>query len=310
MRVRVVNGKRTDLSEELRKELNKHLCSSLGNLNKSVRCLLGHTRFATSSISDLGGTHPHTWSPATPRRVYPLNDNSLWKSSKPEPVLQKVSNYITHNGDLDFFKSNGQHADLNLVQDWLEKATGHPIPTPVDSAAIAGLVDIIRSAGCFALSIRYAYLLKIEGSKMNLDRDLPKNYDYDQLSRVFEKALYEFCKENEVSLAQIQAKMVLRASFGDVVLDYIKNGFDLPNSAFDDFTAGDGDDLEGAFASRSMAELVEQAIDAFFDNDLFTTTKLFLKDAVGSFGLMISSSMDSDYQICIAARGQPMSIAF
>ena len=50
-------------------------------------------------------------------------------------------------------------------------------------------------------------------------------------------------------------------------------------------------------------------IDAFLDNDLFQTTKYFLENAKGSFGLMFTSSLDASNQICIAARGQTMSVA-
>ena len=46
------------------------------------------------------------------------------------------------------------------------------------------------------------------------------------------------------------------------------------------------------------------AVDAFFDNDLFWTTQTFLKNAKGSFGLCITSSLDADRQICLAAQGQ------
>lgn len=155
IRVRVVNGKRTDLSEQLRKQLNKKVCSG-GRINPSIRCLMGHTRFATSSKATMNGTHPHIWSPVAKCCVYPLADSKVWLSSTPKPVVQSVSNYITHNGDLDFFKVNGVIADLEAVQKWLEKATGYPMPAPVDSAAIAGLVDLIRSSGCFSLSLRFA----------------------------------------------------------------------------------------------------------------------------------------------------------
>ena len=51
-------------------------------------------------------------------------------------------------------------------------------------------------------------------------------------------------------------------------------------------------------------------MDAFFDNDLFFAAKTFLQNAKGSFGLCISSSLDAHRQVCLAARGQTMSVAF
>jgi hypothetical protein len=60
----------------------------------------------------------------------------------------------------------------------------------------------------------------------------------------------------------------------------------------------------------ALLKLCQKTIDAFFDNDLDLTTRIFMKNAVGSFGLMVTSSLDSHRQISIAARGQPMSVAF
>lgn len=48
-------------------------------------------------------------------------------------------------------------------------------------------------------------------------------------------------------------------------------------------------------------------VDAFFDNDLFMTTKSFMKHAKGSFGLTVTSTLDVHRQMCLAARGQSVS---
>lgn len=78
IRVRVVNGKRTDLSVELRKAINQQICTNAGNqLDTSIRCLMGHTRFATSSKATLDGTHPHQWSPTAARKVYAMDNTKL-----------------------------------------------------------------------------------------------------------------------------------------------------------------------------------------------------------------------------------------
>jgi hypothetical protein len=41
---------------------------------------------------------------------------------------------------------------------------------------------------------------------------------------------------------------------------------------------------------------------------LFFSTKLFLKNAKGSFGLCVTSTLDSHRQMCLAARGQTVRI--
>jgi hypothetical protein len=63
-------------------------------------------------------------------------------------------------------------------------------------------------------------------------------------------------------------------------------------------------------AQGGTTEFVRSTINAFFDNDLFQTTKYFLDNAKGSFGLFVSCSLDAHRSICLAARGQTMSIAF
>jgi hypothetical protein len=45
------------------------------------------------------------------------------------------------------------------------------------------------------------------------------------------------------------------------------------------------------------------SVDAFFDNDLIRTSRMFLKSSRGSFGLCITSSLDADRQMALAARG-------
>jgi hypothetical protein len=64
--------------------------------------------------------------------------------------------------------------------------------------------------------------------------------------------------------------------------------------------------LEEGSASR----FVESAVTAFFDQDLFQSVRLFLRNAKGSFGLFVSSSLDSHRQFVLAARGQTISLAF
>ena len=59
-RRRVVNGKRTDLCRLLMRR-----CAKLTHPGQicAPQLFQGHTRFATSSISDMKGVHPHQWSP-------------------------------------------------------------------------------------------------------------------------------------------------------------------------------------------------------------------------------------------------------
>ena len=55
--------------------------------------------------------------------------------------------------------------------------------------------------------------------------------------------------------------------------------------------------------ASSLSDMVKSAVDAFFDNDLIRTSRMFLKSSRGSFGLCITSSLDADRQMALAARG-------
>lgn len=218
VRSRVVNAKRTDLSKGIRHKIVSDNCTPFfGNLrgwNKDefastnpkrlVRGFFGHTRFATSSKATLDGTHPHQWSPRKLYRMYPfqssLASSSLSDSNDdinqiyPKSNNIGVESFITHNGDFEFYKIHGKYYDTEAIQKWLVKTLHVPMPTTVDSAAIAGMMDLLRSQGSFALSARYALCFELGGggmSSMNpIDANLiyPQIDDYEEMSKIFEKA--------------------------------------------------------------------------------------------------------------------------
>jgi hypothetical protein len=160
IRSRVVNAKRTDLSKGVRNKVVKDNCERLsGNLRgwdkleyntnngrgQLVRGFFGHTRFATSSKASFDGTHPHKWSERRVYNVYSFISSSSssiasidGESRRPRSI--GVENYITHNGDFDFFKVNGKFYDVEVVQLWLEKVLGTPMPTTVDSGELSHVV--------------------------------------------------------------------------------------------------------------------------------------------------------------------------
>ena len=106
-RSRVVNGKRTDLCEKLLSQ--RRTRAMLGAATRRAPdggaplVFQGHTRFATSSIVNLGGCHPHRWSPPSRRTEWRFVVGGGGFAAAP----RNVEGYVTHNGDLDFFTMNG-----------------------------------------------------------------------------------------------------------------------------------------------------------------------------------------------------------
>ena len=295
IRTRVVNGKRTTLSELTRKKCEAHDGASRPN-KEFVRAYSGHTRFATTSKASFEGTHPHQWCPPQPRRVYFVHSQL-----NPGATKRNVEHFITHNGDLDFFRVAGQWHELGKVQTWLEKVLEYPMPATVDSACIAGLVDLHRAAGCWGLAVRYAYQCGLSTAQGPDDANPQPTYkQYERCGMQFERALDGILEEDDsLTVRKVGSEKKWRRELTKLALDNLQRAgpdsyMNMPN------------DVE----ANALKELVAAAIAAFFDNDLMNTTKLVLGNSKGSFGLCITSSMDAHRQLCVAARGQTMSVAF
>lgn len=302
IRSRVVNQKRTDLSVQVRKIVQREVFRFNRSLPEEfVPVLSGHTRFATSSKATLDGTHPHRWTPATERRVYDFcAPASSGKSNcSVAPRVVKVVNYITHNGDFDFYTVHGKTYDIEIVQKWLEIVTETPMPASVDSCAVAGVVDLLRTQGCFGLSARYALSLGLPTSKIEVINNFPSYGHFVKIGEVFEEALGEIVNVSSESLENVAENLDKRQSLVYNVLRKLAPRFDelvKPMGHLIDPEIGAG-----------LLNFCAVTVDAFFDNDLFMATKTFLKNAKGSFGLCVTSSLDAHRQICLAARGQTVS---
>mmetsp|Transcript_5059 Transcript_5059/g.10661 ORF Transcript_5059/g.10661 Transcript_5059/m.10661 type:complete len:1565 (-) Transcript_5059:323-5017(-) len=204
VRSRVVNAKRTDLSQRIRRKIvrdngtpslfgahprlkgsNHPLYADNDNNARLVRGFFGHTRFATTSKASFDGTHPHQWSPRRNHTVFSSRDAS--------PALLGVENFITHNGDFEFFQINSKYYDVALLQTWLEHVLHHPMPASVDSAAIAGVVDLLRTQGSFALSARYALCVGLPNSKVEMEPSVPypTMEEYEDIAKTFENVLMD-----------------------------------------------------------------------------------------------------------------------
>lgn len=331
IRNRVVNRKRTDLSNKLFAKVRQSMRFAPSNSNNSLasstaKFFMGHTRFATTSVSDFPGTHPHQFTPRTNRKIYDLQTGSYSMSG--------VENFITHNGDFDYYELNGTTFDLVAVQDWLVCVLNRPLPASVDSNAIAGVVDILRTQGSFSLSVRYALCMGLPSSSMNpvesatlhMISNLSKNTNvdnyFDELAVIFEDALETFFDNRNglgdprtQAMTKLASGHSLRDDLASIVTSALKEKKWVPIQVLepDIICVLDEDEefgMDNHDDSVVPSKFARVVIDAFLDNDLFHTTKEFLSNAHGSFGLCVASSLDASSQLCLAARGQPTSVAF
>ena len=279
-------------------------------IRPGIQTFLGHTRFATSIKATFDGTHPHQWTPLQNRRIYQLGTPSILASSNPSPTFALVENYITHNGDFDFYTVNNVQYRLSTIQRWLViMATGTHLPSSVDSIAVAGLVDVLRTEGCFGLSARYAVLLNCSSSRMDTDiKALPSYSEFEKFGLFFERALLQVCQDHGTTLGQIKISRILRHKLAASVLEALTTSFFKESNMkiLVTLISQDGESADGI----SLHEVIDGTVDAFFDHDLFQATRELMANTKGSFGLMVTSSLDAHHQICLAACGQPISLAF
>ena len=334
LRKRVVNGKRTDLCDLLMTKFESELKPGAF---AAPALFQGHTRFATSSIANLEGCHPHQWLPPCKTKVWSRDEKSgTYKSSH-----LRHECFITHNGDLDFFEWHGTVYPLDDVFMLLESFLGKPKPAPVDSAGVAGLLDLLRCKGMWLAAVRYGYVFGGLANAGNLMAQRKHLWSSDQLHKtvsVFEAAWAEVLRETGDATLGKSKTTKLRVKVGDTV----SKGIDL-ESALDSsnhtkgFSLGQDDrslhdamvkkllkllpgvqlhlppsvGKQGVEAMIAAAELfIRKAVGAFFKQDLLAAARQLLGAAEGSFGLVLSTALDSDKELVVAARGQTMSVAF
>lgn len=251
--------------------------------------------------------------------MYPFQSKEASQALPLVPEMTGVENYITHNGkclqdyyntyqgdrvtqntypflgDFDFYKfGNGKYYDTSEVQAFLVKATGCPMPASVDSCAVAGMIDLLRTQGCWALSARYAICFATDAvDPANDFAEYPTLVEYNEVAKVFEKCLSDFVMNHGIKSAEdISASLDERSKLVDCIIgpfsSYLASAYNK-TSSINDYIRQDEE-------CGNVLKFVESVVGAFFDNDLFHTVRTFLENAKGSFGLSVSSSLDAHRQ--------------
>ena len=308
VRKRVVNGKRTDLCSLL---LSKFAAQMKPSRIAAPQLFQGHTRFATSSIANMPGCHPHQWSPAKKQMHWLADENGRFAGK-----LANVEMYITHNGDLDFFEWHGVTYPLDDVFIILERLLHFKRPSSVDSAGVAGLLELLRTAGLWEASVRYGYVFGALPRAGKLNHVLDTIWSASTLASA--TATFE-----RVWVKVLAAHMLVEASGGDIELGVRAANAGLRRAMVEALSDEKLPPVlpevskdrswrrcspEEVTAARDR--FISTAVDAFFDQGLLAASRQLLNGAQGSFGLGLSCSLDARSEFVIAARGQTMSIAF
>ncbi|MFN7898466.1 MAG: hypothetical protein ACK5N0_02210 [Synechococcaceae cyanobacterium] len=278
---KMVNAKRGDLTQALEQGFRqRRRLARLSGVRPHHRTLLAcwHYRFGTSGPPAVQETHWLEWTPAQARRLY-RQHNGRWIAEQ-----RLVQHRITHNGDFEAIQLGGVEVDvLNSLGPWLEQVLNQPAPGVVDSARIAGMMDLMICQGDWFAAVRWGYLSACRGYPEPASAEL-----IEHCSQMFESA---FCELVNRAAAEARDPDYWIEVLSQRMLTLLQA--DLPS------------------ADQSLPVLrawIEAAIDAFLHFNPAMAVQQFMERARGSFGLVVVSTCQPD-ELVLSSLGQPISIA-
>lgn len=278
---KIVNAKRGDLTPSLEAAFCKvrQRARRLGCRPHPAGLLAcWHYRFGTSGPPAVRETHWHEWSPARQARLWrPVADGG-WSCE-----ARTVHHRITHNGDFEGFAAFGRLVDVTTeLGPWLESALKQPAPAVVDSARIAGMMDLMICQGDWFAAVRWAFLHTMA--------PFPWAPPLNELNRwvsIFEQAFAERVRAHHDS--------------GE---DLAGLSQDLPELILPALCLDPG--LKGQVEER-LRLWIRRAIALFLHNDPAVAVHQFMQCTRGSFGLVVVSTTWPD-RLVLCSLGQPITI--
>ena len=325
-RVRCVARKRHPLSRDLASMFEKSANAS-SSTKDGVISVIGHTRFATSSVNSVPELHPHQWSP--------FKHDSVWQFSLKTQRFEKkevlTGLHLTHNGDFDALHMYGETVTVNSVGLWLEKVLHVPNSLRGDSPKLAGCMEVFHCQGRWNRAARLAWVRTIMSSSASvcegpLSRDAENLFPDEQLWTSWSRFLESIWVQHTNNVIKITMRTagvggsyeIDREAEKCMVRDMIKK----LTFVDDDVVVGE----RGGIALRSlellrrelrcqnwdsltMSSFISFATRDFLRADLYSALTELLSRAEGSFGVQVHSPSEPGV-VVIASKGQPMSIAF
>ncbi|UHD14494.1 zinc metalloprotease [Thiocapsa bogorovii] len=293
---KIVNGKRGDLTRDLLRAFRRRAAGQRLIGRKPLReifHLVGHYRYGTSSCPAEIETHWHRW--ARPRTA------PVWSVDGQDLVCRRrvIENLITHNGDFDAWIAPWGRVSNPALGQWLTEVLGKSNAARGDSPKIAGMLDLLLTQGRWDASLRLGYAL-LTG------RALPRQ-DLAALTAIFDEVFTRWAVGLDVAHRDDGARplVVGCASLAEVFArnaEATRRLVDALRQASLSVTRDWPDD-----AKKFRQRIVGRAVHAFFHNDLYTATMLFMERAEGTFGLVTTTSLQPG-AVALAAERQPLFI--
>ena len=292
--------------------------------------MIGHTRFATSSINRVVELHPHEWVPFHPETV--------WVFDAIRGRLDRRENYtvgvhISHNGDFDALEAYSQPLVVEEVGYWLERVLHCPNKLLGDSPKIAGCMDFFRVQGRWAAACRLAWVRVVLNSVTDVSggqqltstapNTFPAPHYFEHWASVFERVWMSHVN-NVINASNGSSPFSVDPShkhdkytytidpkglkqFLQSIVDEIKSEefqHSATASAVEYFPRG-----INAWPLSKLTAFVHYVVRGFLRSDTYTAMTEFLTRAEGSFGLQCHTTMEPGV-VVIASKGQPMSFSF
>ena len=293
--------------------------------------IIGHTRFATSSLPSVRESHPHSWSP--PRSVEAWSVQ-LSSSGAAKPVVRPASFSvaITHNGDFDYLRWSGQDHPHTDVSAWLARILGSPPPAHCDSSCVAGLMELFRTQGVWELALRRAFhevvspqfgeAFDFEPPGPDAPHAAPRRAAFLALSSIASACFASFVEASaSASSASVAAAASASRAGGGAAptlasfVAACPGGEPALATALAAAFAASPDDGSSTLLIRlhaspaTCAAFASSAVAAFLHGDLYSSLSTFMALSKGSFGVAAVCSLDPGV-LALASLNQPMAIGF
>ncbi|MDJ0589525.1 MAG: hypothetical protein QNJ72_05940 [Pleurocapsa sp. MO_226.B13] len=295
---KIVNRKRDNLTNSLETAFNsvrrKAQNSGIAPLEMTTTGVW-HYRFGTSGPPAVIETHWHEWMSARTEKVWDFIEGQ-WVCQE-----KNVNHRITHNGDFDAWTLYGKPVENEALGLWLERVLHTSNYAKGDSPKIAGMMDLLITKGIWYASVRLAYHLTVADSVEDLfDGQAPSREAPDSHApNILQLSNWAKAFENTFMLY----RRLLAAPNSPACNQY------LCRLEHDILQVLAQDETVSQWSWSKRVNFVRTAVHAFLSNDANLATKTFMAGAMGSFGLVVVSTLDKE-RLVLSAKGQPISIGF
>jgi len=280
-----LNTKRGDLAERLTRSMRN---AGKAGASGGSFIVQTHLRFATSGPATRLESHPFRFVEVAERGARRVFRPAVVEYA---PSVRPVETAVTHNGDLHAMTFRGVRIPHPALGSFFERVLRTPNRWVGDSPSLAGAMELFLTQGMWLESLRLAYLEVLAPPPPDLHEtnaslartrllafQLPSHEELTELACIAERVW--------VSRRRTPHTGADRAALAQCLAEALQ---------------------PGSLRLTTMATFARRALDCFLDNDLLRAARTLEAAVEGTFGCVISSTLEPDTVVAFA-RGQPLSL--